>query len=291
MAKASRVSLPGRVAEGALAGGSIFFVGTATTIIRYGGFTILTDPNFLHAGDHAHLGYGMTSPRLTDPAIEIDDLPPLDLCVLSHLHGDHWDRVATERLPKDLAIATTRHAAAGLRRRGFANAQALDTWDQLTVAKGQGWLRITALPGRHGPGLVNALLPPVMGSLLEWGYADGPARLRLYISGDTLMHDDLKEIPRRYPDIDMALIHLGGTRLFGVLLTMDAAQGIQALRLVRPKTAIPIHYDDYPVFKSPLADFRRAAAEARLETRIHYLDRGDTYTFAAPMLRERSVGE
>ena len=105
------------------------------------------------------------------------------------------------------------------------------------------------------------------------------------------MHDDLKEIPRHYPDIDMALIHLGGTRLFGVLLTVDAAQGVQAMRLVRPKTAIHIHYDDYPVFKSPLADFRRAAAEAGLATRIRYLQRGETYTFETPMLRERSVGE
>ena len=41
--------------------GSILFVGTATMIIRFAGFTILTDPNFLHAGDHAHIGYGMTT--------------------------------------------------------------------------------------------------------------------------------------------------------------------------------------------------------------------------------------
>lgn len=40
--------------------GSIFFIGTATVLIRYAGFTILTDPNFLHAGDHAHLGHGLT---------------------------------------------------------------------------------------------------------------------------------------------------------------------------------------------------------------------------------------
>ena len=58
--------------------GSVFFVGTATVILRYAGFTILTDPNFLHASDHAHLGYGLTAQRLTDPALEIEDLPPLD---------------------------------------------------------------------------------------------------------------------------------------------------------------------------------------------------------------------
>ncbi len=62
--------------------GSIFFIGTATIILRYAGFTILTDPNFLHAGDHVHLGYGLTSERLTNPAIDIEQLPPLDLCVL-----------------------------------------------------------------------------------------------------------------------------------------------------------------------------------------------------------------
>src|SRR5215213_2264975 len=99
--------------EGATAGfanGSIFFVGTATVILRYAGFTILTDPNFLHAGDHVHLGYGLTSERLTEPAINIEDLPPVDLCVLSHYHGDHFDQLVEEKLDKDLPIVTTKHA-------------------------------------------------------------------------------------------------------------------------------------------------------------------------------------
>ena len=40
----------------------------------------------LHAGDHAHLGYGLTAKRLTNPAIEIEELPFIDFCVLSHYH-------------------------------------------------------------------------------------------------------------------------------------------------------------------------------------------------------------
>ncbi len=90
--------------------GSIFFIGTATILLRFGGFTILTDPNFLHAGDHVHLGYGLTSERLTDPAINIEDLPPVDLCVLSHYHGDHFDQLVEEKLDKNLPIVTTNHA-------------------------------------------------------------------------------------------------------------------------------------------------------------------------------------
>jgi hypothetical protein len=53
---------------------SIFFVGTATVILRHAGFTLLTDPNFLHAGDHVHLGYGITSRRVTEPAISLEEL-------------------------------------------------------------------------------------------------------------------------------------------------------------------------------------------------------------------------
>jgi L-ascorbate metabolism protein UlaG (beta-lactamase superfamily) len=46
------------------------------------------------------LGDGLRSMRLTDPAVEIDALPALDLVVLSHLHEDHWDRVAEARLAR-----------------------------------------------------------------------------------------------------------------------------------------------------------------------------------------------
>ncbi|MDP8975181.1 MAG: hypothetical protein M3N28_02210 [Actinomycetota bacterium] len=60
---------------------------------------------------------------------------------------------------------------------------------------------------------------------------------------------------------------------------MDADQGVAALQIVRPRCAMPIHYDDYPVFKSPLEDFKRAAAAANLDTKIHYVGRGDTHRF------------
>lgn len=285
-----QLALPGRNGRERLAEGSIFFVGTATTVIRYGGFTILTDPNFLHAGDHAHLGYGLTSARRTNPALEIDQLPPLDLCVLSHMHGDHWDHIAAERLPKTLPIVTTGHAAATLRRQGFTQPRPLATWQRLTVTKGDVWLRITAMPGTHGPGVLGGLLPPVMGSMLEWGTGREPPRFRLYISGDTLTGRHLRAIPRRYPQIDLALLHLGGTQIFGVLLTMDARQGVEAIRIIRPHGVVPIHYNDYTVFKSPIGDFLNAVVQARLDTVVHFLRQGDAYRFRVPVEQARAVG-
>ncbi len=274
--------LAGTSGEADLRSGSIFFVGTATVVLRYAGFTILTDPNFLHAGDHVHLGYGLRSERQTNPAIEIEDLPPLDLVLLSHLHGDHFDRVAEAKLDKRVPIITTPHAARYLEGKGFRPPAALDTWESILVRKGDAQLRVTAMPGTHAPGPLRKVLPPVMGSMLEFGTTEGGTRLRLYITGDTLIHERLREIPRRYPEIDLALLHLGGTRVLGLLVTMDADQGVEAMQIVDPKTAIPIHYNDYTVFKSPLEDFKRAVAQAGLEDRVRYLAHGETYRFEVP---------
>ena len=289
MTQAKTIVLTAGDHSASLEQGSIFFVGTATVILRYAGFTILTDPNFLHQGDHVHLGYGLRSARRTNPAIEIEELPPLDLVVLSHLHEDHFDRVAEQQLDKQVPIVTTTHAASRLRQKGFQAAQGLTTWDSLTVKKGENTLRITAMPGRHGPGMLAAALPPVMGSMLEFQAPSGQVTFRLYITGDTLVYDQVKEIPQRYPDIDLALLHLGGTQALGILLTMDAKQGVEMVRLIAPQTAIPIHYNDYTVFKSPLEHFQQAIAATDLKTQIIYLNHGDTYNFEVPASRGQST--
>jgi L-ascorbate metabolism protein UlaG (beta-lactamase superfamily) len=299
----------GVVAASDRAQGSIYFVGNATVILRYAGFTVLTDPNFLHRGDHVHLGYGMTAARRTDPALELEALPPIDFVLLSHMHEDHFDREVERKLDRSLPIVTTPHAAADLTSKGFRAAKALNTWEPLTITKGSAQVRVRAMPGAHASGVIAKMLPPVMGSLLEFENSRGEVAFRTYITGDTVFIDELKEIPRRFPDIDLALLHLGGTMFFGLLMvTMDPRQGVEVIRLVKPKTAIPIHYDDYTAFEfalgntshPPAADppewwhrtkitsfeeFITMAKEAAPSTTLHILRRGETYTFEVPESR------
>ncbi len=98
-----------------------------------------------------------------------------------------------------------------------------------------------------------------------------------------MVHDDITLIPHRFPDIDLALLHLGGTRLLGLIkVTMDGADGLQLMQIVAPRHAIPIHYNDYGVFKSPLSDFEHAIKVAGLQDKVTYLKHGDTYYFNAP---------
>lgn len=266
--------------------GSIFFVGTATVIIMYAGFTIMTDPNFLHQGDHVHLGYGAKATRLTNPALNLEELPRLDFVLLSHLHEDHFDRLVARKLSRTMPIVTTPKAAAGLKEKGFKMTYPLKTWESFILERGERQLKVTAMPGKHAPGPLARFLPPVMGSMLEFQHVGtGETLMRIYISGDTIYMHDLAAIPQRYPNIDLGLFHLGGTRIYGLLVTMDAQQGLKALQLINPHVAIPIHYNDYTVFKSPLQDFQHAVDDAGLAPRVHYLSHGDTYTFQVPAER------
>jgi L-ascorbate metabolism protein UlaG (beta-lactamase superfamily) len=254
--------------------GTLTFIGTATTLIRLGTFTLLTDPNFLHRGQRAYLGRGLWTRRLTEPSAQPSGLPPLDAILLSHLHGDHFDRVARRDLARSQPIYTTPEAQGPLTRWGF-DARGLDTWEQGTMQRGNETLVITSTPGVHARGLLGKLLPPVMGIHLEHRVDDRPAH-RVYISGDTLTGDHLDAIRERHPDIDTAVVHLGGTRVLFSTVTMDAEQGTDFMRRIQPRSAVPVHYDDYRVFRSPLGDFLQRAREEGFGDRVRPVTRGET---------------
>lgn len=261
---------------------SLQFVGTATMLLRLGAFTVLTDPNFLHRGQRAYLGLGLSSKRRTEPALGIGELPALDAIVLSHMHGDHWDRVAKRGLDHALPVITTPKAARALQRQGFGGADGLPTWGANHLTKNGQTLTVTSTPGRHANGFAQRLLPQVMGSVLDYRPAAGRPGLRMYISGDTLFVEDLGQIPHRFPGVDVAALHLGGTTLpGGLVVTMDARHGADLMELIDAGTTVPIHNDDYGVFKSPLSAFTDEVVRRGIEHRVTYVDRGQTVPLTA----------
>ena len=276
--------------------GSIFFIGNATVLIRWAGFTFLTDPTFIHMHEKVHLGPGLYSERLTNPAIEIRELPPLDFILLSHFHGDHFDEEAILVFDKSsIPIVTNEHAIEELRARGFTTFEKLEKWESISFVKDNARLKITATPGRHGPLPVSMFMPQVMGSILDFqndaatdDYDHRRHLFRMYITGDTMVFDDINDIPKRYPDVDVALLHLGGTTVMGIVVTMDAKEGMEMFRIINPRKVIPIHYNDYDVFKSPLEEFQAAVKGAGLEDKVHYIRHGETYNFQLQTLKDKS---
>jgi L-ascorbate metabolism protein UlaG (beta-lactamase superfamily) len=263
---------------------TLTFGGNATMLLRVGPFTVLTDPNFLRRGQRAYLGYGLRAKRLTDPALQPTQLPALDGILLSHMHGDHWDRIATKALPKATPVITTPEAAKCLAERGFTGTADLQAWQTHEFTRGTDTLRITSVPGVHGPGPLARVLPQVMGSVVELvrgGVAGGrdsddTVAWRGYISGDTLYRPFLAEVLERTGPLDVLIPHLGGTRALGLTVTMDARQGADLVELLKPPVTVPIHFDDYDRFKSPLGDFLAEVGRRELPGELRTVARGDT---------------
>jgi hypothetical protein len=122
-----------------------------------------------------------------------------------------------------------------------------------------------------------------MGSMIE--FSNGDKTRRLYVSGDTLLVDELDEIPLRFSAVDLGVLHLGGTRLpfgrhlaFGLTVTMDGRQGAELVSKLNLPKMIPVHFDDYGVFASPLSDFVNEMKQRGIADRIVELERGSSVT-------------
>jgi len=147
-------------------------------------------------------------------------------------------------------------------------------WERHSLRKGPEELSVTALPAVHARGLLGKMLPPVMGSMVEHSVGGEVAR-RVYISGDTLTGDHVDRVRERFTDIDAAVVHLGGTRVLFRTVTMDGAMGVDFVERCQPSVVVPVHHDDYRVFRSPLSDFVDRAHAKGLAATLRTPRRGD----------------
>ncbi|MFE6484833.1 MBL fold metallo-hydrolase [Streptomyces sp. NPDC057757] len=252
----------------------ITHLGGPTTLIEVGGWRLLTDPTFDPPGDRYAFGLGTSSHKTAGPAVAADRLPPIDAVLLSHdHHGDNLDTAGRALLPHADTVLTTR---AGARRLG-GNAKALAPWTTYRLrSPSRPTIEITATPARHGPPLSRPVTGEVTGFALAW---EGQRHGVLWISGDTVLYGGVREVARRF-DVGTALLHLGGVRfrLTGpVRYTMTAAKAVELCRLMRPHTALPVHYDGWHHFHEGRAAVERrlAAAPADIRDRFRWLPAGE----------------
>jgi L-ascorbate metabolism protein UlaG (beta-lactamase superfamily) len=256
----------------------ITHIGGPTALLEIGAWRLLTDPTFDPAGGSYSFGFGTGSRKLSGPAIGTDAVAPIDCVLLSHdHHDDNLDQSGRALLSTaDRVITTT----PGARRLG-ATAEGLAPWAQTTLEQdGRPSVRVTATPARHGPPLSRPIVGDVIGFVLEW---EGQRNGALWISGDTVWFSGIAETGRRF-DIGTALLHFGGVRfpISGPLrYTMNAAEGVKAVRELGIETVLPIHYEGWRHFREGRGEIEEAFAGAGLSERLTWLPPGEATAIAA----------
>jgi L-ascorbate metabolism protein UlaG (beta-lactamase superfamily) len=187
-------------------------------------------------------------------------------------HGDNLDRAGRSLLPTAGAIVTTASGACRLRGR----ARGLEPWATTRLeAPGRPAIEVTATPCRHGRPLSKPLAGDVIGFALRW---EGQEHGVLWISGDTVLSRGVRELAERLR-VDTALLHLGGVR-FPVTgparYSMTGHDAVELCKLMRPRIAIPVHYEGWAHFQEGRDALERelAAAPADVGERFRWLPIG-----------------
>jgi L-ascorbate metabolism protein UlaG (beta-lactamase superfamily) len=246
---------------------SVTHIGGPTALIEVGGWRILTDPTFDAPGRRYAFGWGTSSRKLAGPAIAASDVGRIDAILLTHdHHDDNLDPAGRALLPSAGAIVTT---ASGAKRLGGV-ARGLVPWESTRLEQpGLPAIEVTATPCRHGPPLSHPLVGDVIGFALRW---DGQEHGVLWISGDTVLYDGVRQVADRLT-VDTAILHLGGVQfpITGPLrYTMTARDAVELCGLVRPRVAIPIHYEGWKHFKQGRDAIEREFATAPPDVRQRF---------------------
>jgi N-acyl-phosphatidylethanolamine-hydrolysing phospholipase D len=194
--------------DSSLGKNSVTWIGHMTVLLQLDGVNILTDPWW---SDRASPIPGFGPKRYAQPALGIDELPTIDVVVVSHSHRDHLDLDAIEALPKHQDTAAIVPVGLGrfFKERGYRNVVELD-WEETAEIDG---VTITALPAIHW-------------SKRKWfkrndtlwaSYAiEGTSGTRIYFGGDSDYGPVHAEIAQRWGDFDLALLSIGGFHNAGV---------------------------------------------------------------------------
>lgn len=236
----------------------VTLVGHATALLQVAGLNILTDPIWLDcAGPASWLG----AKRKRPPAIAFDQLPPIDIALVSHSHYDHLDRPtlkALQRRDRPLVL-TGLNVGAAIPCDAIVE---LDWWQHHAVAGG---VTITYVPAEHA----SARGPLDRNARLWGGFVIRTPDACIYFSGDSGYGEHFAAIRDRFGRFDLALLPIGAylPRWFMAAVHMNPNEAVMAAETLQAQVTLPIHYGTFRLadddFHEPLRVLRDVLAARR----------------------------
>ncbi|HXZ34184.1 MAG TPA: MBL fold metallo-hydrolase [Terriglobales bacterium] len=261
---------PGLVSNGQM---GVTFIGHASFFVQIGGQNVIIDPNFAH--------WLFVLKRLRKPGVQLRDLPPIDIVLVSHAHFDHLHRpslrsIARQALRRGKApVAVVPHHVLDLvSDLGFSDVVELDWWNSYR----HHGLTVTHVPSRHwGARILKDSHRGYGGYVLRAG------RHSVYHAGDTAYFPGFREIGRRLSP-ELALLPIGAYNPPSFRnVHADPSDATRAFLDLNARWMVPMHYGTFRLSHEPIDEplqlLEREAKAAGIEDRVLVMEEGVTQFF------------
>ncbi len=228
---------PRKVEGGAL---RVTFIGHATTLVQLDGVNVLTDPQYAERASPVSFA---GPARIRAPGIRFEDLPKIDVVLVSHNHYDHLDLETLRALMErdHPLIVTGLGNDLLLTEEGIGPVKAQDWWQTVDVLG----VKVTTVENQHfsARGLSDR-----DATLWTAFVVTGPSG-SFYFAGDTGYGDHFKRVAAKFPSLRLAILPIGAylPRWFMSSVHVDPAQAVQAMQDLGAQTALGMHFGTFPL--------------------------------------------
>ncbi len=246
-------------------GDYIGWIGHATFLIKLGNTTIITDPVF--SKNAGPLIFGPK--RFTEPALNLKEIPPVDIFLLTHNHYDHQDMMTIRRFPfKNTKVMAPLKLGKYFKRNGYSDVNEMDWYEESIINEK---MKITFLPAVHWSkrSLTDTNKTLWGNFLIEY---DGK---KILFACDTGVGNVYKEIGEKYGPIDINIINIGAYNFYPITPYKDKSsyhtspeEALQISRDLKSKKVIGMHWGTFVLSLEPI-----------MEPRDRFRDNAEKYGF------------
>jgi N-acyl-phosphatidylethanolamine-hydrolysing phospholipase D len=233
---------------------SITWIGHATLLVQMGGVNILTDPQWSERASPVSWGGPR---RLSPPGVGFDDLPRIDVVLISHDHYDHLDLSTVKRLAaaRDPLFLVPLGLKAWFAEHGMTRVEELDWWQE----RRYGAVTFVCVPAQH---FSQRTLTDANERLWASWAALTPER-RFYFSGDTGYFNGFKEVGERHGPFDVAALAIGAYLPPEIMrfVHLTPEQAVQAFIDLDARALLGIHWGTFDLAEEPLDEPPRRMLE------------------------------